>query len=86
MNPATIRSMMHWMPINVLQNLIHLMFTSKPAFNYFAAGRQMAFQDKRVPLSLKMFILKPIKLLALSDHQDPSGATLLLNPHLQAHL
>jgi hypothetical protein len=62
------------------------MFTSKPVFNYFAADRQMAFQGKRVPLSLKMFILKPIKLLALSDRQDPSGATLLLNPRLQAHL
>jgi hypothetical protein len=74
------------MPINVLQNLIHLTFISKPAFNYFAAGRQMACQGKRVLLSLKMFILKPIKLLALSDHQDPSGATLLLNPRLQAHL
>jgi hypothetical protein len=78
--------MMHWMPINVLQNLIHLMFTSKLAFNYFAAGRQMACQGKRVLLSLKMFILKPIKLLALSDHQGPNGATLLLNPRLQAHL
>jgi hypothetical protein len=62
------------------------MFISKPVFNYFAVARQMDYQGKQALLSLKMFILKPIKQLALLGRQGPSGATLLLNRLLQDHL
>jgi hypothetical protein len=46
----------------------------------------MDYQGKQALLSLKMFILKPIKQLALLGRQGPSGATLLLNRLLQDHL
>ena len=79
MNRATIRSLMRWMPINVRQNLIRPMFTSKRDFNCSAVDRRMGCQCRPALHFLRMFILKRIKLLGQLDLQDLNGATLLPN-------
>jgi hypothetical protein len=77
---------MPWMRINVLQNLIPPMSTSRLVFSYCVVDRATVCQYRPARPYLKMFILKRIKLLELSAHLDLNGVILHPSLHLQDRL
>ena len=80
MNPATTRSMMRWMPINVPQNSTHLMSTLKLVSSYYVADKVMACLFRRALLFLRTSIPKRTKRLERSVPQGLNGE--ILHPNL----
>ena len=71
------------MRISVLLNLIRLMFTSRHVSSCCVVDSQTVWLYRPALRYLKMFILKPTKLLVLLALLDLNGAILLHPLHLQ---
>jgi tetratricopeptide (TPR) repeat protein len=84
-NPATIRSTMHWMPINEPPSSTPRMCTSKRVFSYCAVAKPTDFLCKPALHFLKMFTLRLTKLLGQLVLQALNGATQLPSLHPQDH-
>ena len=83
MNHATIKSLMHLMPINAQLNWIRKMCISRLDFNYCVVVRLMECRCKQAHLFLKMSTLKPTKQPVLSAPQDLNGEPHLNKQHRQ---